>query len=119
MRPTFDGLVPRQSDYQSLRSRSVRSVGIEVLSNRLSEYVRLAAAGETVLVTDSDRVVAEICPPRETTSPCLATAMLAEAARNGWLTPPVLSADWRPPKREPVAPLHELLKELRDDRDKR
>ena len=31
--------------------------------------------------------------------------MLAEAARNGWLTPPVLSAGWRPPKREPVAPL--------------
>ena len=35
----------------------------EVLNNKLSEYVRLAAPGETVLVTDRDRVVAEIVPP--------------------------------------------------------
>ena len=27
----------------------MRSVGIKVLNNRLSEYVRLAASGETVL----------------------------------------------------------------------
>ncbi|MGH6981402.1 MAG: type II toxin-antitoxin system Phd/YefM family antitoxin [Stellaceae bacterium] len=33
----------------------MRSVGIKVLKNKLSEYVRLAAAGETVLVTDRDR----------------------------------------------------------------
>ena len=64
MRTTFDVLVPRQSACQSLRPSSVRSVGIEVLSKRLSEYVRLAAAGETVLVTDGDRVVADICPRR-------------------------------------------------------
>ena len=31
--------------------------------NKLGEYVRLAAGGETVLVTDRDRVVAEIGPP--------------------------------------------------------
>jgi antitoxin (DNA-binding transcriptional repressor) of toxin-antitoxin stability system len=30
----------------------MRAVGIKSLKNRLSEYVRLAAAGETVLVTD-------------------------------------------------------------------
>lgn len=29
-----------------------------LLKNRLSEYVRIAAAGELVLVTDRDRVVA-------------------------------------------------------------
>ena len=28
------------------------TVGLKVLKNKLSEYVRLAAAGETVLVTD-------------------------------------------------------------------
>ena len=39
------------------------SVGIKVLKNKLSEYVRLAAS-ETVLVTDRDRVVAELVPPR-------------------------------------------------------
>ena len=33
----------------------MRSVGIKVLKNRLSEYVRIAEGGETVLVTDRDR----------------------------------------------------------------
>ena len=36
----------------------MRSVGLKVLKNKLSEYVRLAAGGETVLVTDRDRIVA-------------------------------------------------------------
>ena len=40
----------------------MRSVGLKVLKNKLSEYVRLAASGETVLVTDRDRVVAELGP---------------------------------------------------------
>ena len=30
----------------------MKSVAIKMLNNRLSEYVRLAAAGETILVTD-------------------------------------------------------------------
>ena len=47
----------------------MRSVGIKVLNSKLSEYVRLAAAGETILVTDRDRVVAELGPLRETRSP--------------------------------------------------
>lgn len=43
----------------------MRTVGLEVLENELREYVRLAAGGEVVLVTDRDRVVAELTPPRE------------------------------------------------------
>ncbi len=74
----------------------MRSVGIKTLNNRLSEYIRLAASGETVLVTDRDRVVAEIGPPKETRSPFLADAMPAEAVRAGWLTPPVLPATGAP-----------------------
>ena len=38
----------------------MKSVSLKVLKNKLNEYVRLAAAGETVLVTDHDRVVAQI-----------------------------------------------------------
>jgi len=38
----------------------LRAVGLRVLKNRLSEYVRLAAGGEAVLITDHDRVVAEL-----------------------------------------------------------
>ena len=43
----------------------MRSIGIKALNSRLSEYVRLAAGGETVLVTDRGRGVAEIGPPQE------------------------------------------------------
>ena len=92
---------------------------MKVLNSRLSEYVRLAASGETVLVTDRDRVVAEIGPPKGTRSPILADALLAEAVRRGWLTPPVLPADGKPPTSEPVAPLRDLLRELDDDRSER
>ena len=89
-----------------------------MLNNRLSEYVRLASSGETVLVTDRDRVVAEIGPPRETRSPILADALLAEAVRKGWLTPPVLPVG-EPPPAAPVAPLRDLLAELDGDRSER
>ena len=41
----------------------MRAIGLKVLKNKLSEYVRLAAGGEVVLITDRDRVVAEIVPP--------------------------------------------------------
>ena len=68
----------------------MKSVGLKVLKNKLSEYVRLAERGETVLVTDRDRVVAEIVPPERTRSPVLADALLAEAVRQGWITPPAL-----------------------------
>ena len=42
----------------------MRAVGLKVLKNRLSEYVRLAASGETVLVTDRERIVAELAERR-------------------------------------------------------
>lgn len=96
----------------------MRSVGIKVLNSRLSEYVRLAAGGETVLVTDRDRVVAEMGPPREIRSPMVADAFLADLVRNGVLTPPTLPSTGPPPS-QPVAPLSEVLRELdraRDDR---
>ena len=96
----------------------MRAVGLKTLKNKLSEYVRMVAAGETVLVTDRDRVVAELVPPRSGRSPMLADAMLAEAVRKGWLTPPALPTGDVPP-RAPVAPLKTLLRELAADRDDR
>lgn len=89
----------------------MRSVGLKDLKNRLSEYVRMVAGGETVLVTDRDRVVAELVPPRAGRSPLLADAMLAEAVREGWITPPAL-VDAGPPPSSPIAPLGDLLEEL-------
>lgn len=95
----------------------MRSVGLKVLKNKLSEYVRLAAGGETVLVTDRDRVVAEIVPPQSGRSPFLSDALLAEAVREGWLTPPTLTGGV--PQGKAVAPLAELMGELQQDRDGR
>ena len=92
----------------------MRSVGLKVLNNKLSEYVRLAAAGETVLVTDRDRVVAEIVPPRAERSPLLADALLADAVRKGWLTPPAAPGTGPPPQPPPVMSLERLLAELDD-----
>jgi antitoxin (DNA-binding transcriptional repressor) of toxin-antitoxin stability system len=96
----------------------MRSVGLKVLKNKLSEYVRLAASGETVLVTDRDRVVAEIVPPQVGRSPLLADAMLAQAVREGWLTPPTF-VDREPPPRKPVMRFNELMRELNHDREDR
>lgn len=96
----------------------MRSVGLKVLKNKLSEYVRLAAGGETVLVTDRDRVLAEIVPPQQGRSLLLEDALLAEAVREGWLTPP-LFAGAGPPPRKPVVTLRNLMQDLQRDRDDR
>jgi antitoxin (DNA-binding transcriptional repressor) of toxin-antitoxin stability system len=94
----------------------MRSVGIKVLKNKLSEYVRLAAGGELVLVTDRDRVVAELGPPRAERSPFVADSLLAEAVRAGFVTPPMVVGEQAPP-RKPVMKLRELLNDLERDRN--
>ena len=93
----------------------MRAVGLKVLKNRLSEYVRAAATGEIVLVTDRDEVVAELGPPRSGRAERLPDAMLADAVRSGWITPPRLPPGNRPARR-PVAALAGLLAELDQDR---
>jgi antitoxin (DNA-binding transcriptional repressor) of toxin-antitoxin stability system len=95
----------------------MRSVSLKILKNKLSEYVRLAAGGETVLVTDRDRVIAEIVPPQTGRSPLVQEALLAEAVRNGWLTPPTLPAGQ--PPRKPALPFRDVMQDLQRDRDDR
>ena len=96
----------------------MHAIGLKVLKNKLSEYVRLAAGGEVVLVTDRDRVGAELCPPREGRATLLADAQLADAVRHGWVTPPAMVASGAP-ARAPLAPLQRLLDELATDRGDR
>jgi antitoxin (DNA-binding transcriptional repressor) of toxin-antitoxin stability system len=93
----------------------MRSVGLKLLKNKLSEYVRLAAGGETILVTDRDRVVAEISPPSTTRSPLLSEALWLDACRQCWITPPILIGR-EPPARKPVMTIDELLNNLQRDR---
>lgn len=96
----------------------MRAIGLKVLKNKLSEYVRLAAGGEVVLITDRDRVVAEIVPPAIGRAAMVDDAELAEAVRHGWLTPPLAGAGGEVP-RQPVLTLATLLDDLDGDRAER
>lgn len=96
----------------------MRAVGIKTLKNKLSEYVRIAAQGERVLVTDRDRIVAELGPPSPGRADTVADAMLADAVRKGWLRP-AINAAAALPQRRPVATLSEILRELDEDRGDR
>jgi prevent-host-death family protein len=58
----------------------MHEVGLKVLKNKLSEYVRLAAAGETVVITDRGRPVAEIVPPRRDPE-----SVIERGIREGWI----------------------------------
>ena len=93
----------------------MRAVGLKVLKNKLSEYVRLAQGGETILVTDRDRVVAELVPPQAGRSPAVADAVLCELMRKGWATPPARPLTGPPPRAEVMA-FEELMLELEEAR---
>jgi prevent-host-death family protein len=96
----------------------MRSVGLKTLKNKLSEYVRLAAAGETILVTDRDRVVAELVPPRRELEKVMSDPLLAQGVREGWLRPPT-NPQSGPPPRHPLVPFDELMQEIERDREDR
>ena len=90
----------------------MKTVGLKTLKNRLSEYVRLAASGERVVVTDRGRPVAEIVPPRAEPE-----SVIARGIREGWVRPAMRGPDW-PPKLQPIEgyTLEQLLADLDEDR---
>jgi prevent-host-death family protein len=97
----------------------MRKVGIKALKNDLSKYIRAAAAGETVLVTDRGQVVAEIAPPQAAQGGALTSnALLAEDVRRGRITP-APDPSYAPGPKAHVAPFDDVLRELRADRDRR
>jgi prevent-host-death family protein len=97
----------------------MQSVGIKALKDRLSEYVRAAAAGETVLVTDRGQVVAELVSPRVRADASPAERVLGDLLRQGLLAPAMVSPKARLPRRKPVAKISELLRELDESRAER
>jgi prevent-host-death family protein len=96
----------------------MRAVGIKELKNKLSEYVRIAASGESVLVTDRGRVVAQLTPSHTNHPALAADPKLAEAVREGWMSPPA-SSQKRVPPRRPVMRWEELEKDLAFSREDR
>lgn len=87
-----------------------------MLKDRLSEYLRIVASGEVVLVTDHDRVVAELVPPGVGRAEKIDDAQLAELVRRGWLVPAAIHSN-DPPPRILFAPTADLLRELNDARN--
>ncbi len=97
----------------------MQSVGIKTLKNRLSEYVRAAAAGDTILVTDRGQVVAELVSPRVRADASPAEQRLGELMRQGLLAPAKISPKTRLPRRRPLAPIAEVLRDLDESRAER
>ena len=101
----------------------MRTVGLKVLKNKLSEYVRAAADGETVLITDRDRVVAEIGSPRlgaDAPGTTDAERQWAELIRQGVVRPARISPNTPMPERQPgIMTLEEILRDLDDARSDR
>jgi len=94
----------------------MRTVGLRVLKNKLSEYVRLASGGETVLIADRDRVVAQLVPPDAGRGAEVGDVLLADLVRRG-IARPALHPPGEPPAMPPgVATLDDVLAELDRDR---
>ena len=99
----------------------MKAVGIKQLKARLSEYVRLARTGETILVSDRDEVVAELGPPRhQRAEDGSVSAALDRLAERGCLTRSSQPRDgwvWSPPSLGlSLDAVDDLLAELRRDR---
>jgi prevent-host-death family protein len=94
----------------------MRTVGLKILKNKLSECVRAAAAGETVIITDRGRPVAELVPPR----PDKKESVIERGIREGWIRPAERGSNWPPPRHPiPGYTLEQLLADLDRDREDR
>ena len=95
----------------------MHKVGLKTLKNKLSEYVRLAAAGETVVITDRGRAVAELVPHKPEAG---LTPFQERGVREGWLTPAKRPFAPLPPRKPlPGYTLEQLLADLDKDREDR
>ena len=98
----------------------MKTVGLKVLKNKLSEYVRIAASGETVRVTDRGRVVVEMNAPLSAHNDGKKESVLERGIREGWITP-AKNPHSGPPLAPPpgIMTLEELMAEIDADREDR
>jgi antitoxin (DNA-binding transcriptional repressor) of toxin-antitoxin stability system len=104
-------------DYDHL----MKAVGVKQLKARLSEYLRLVRAGETVLITDREEVVAELRPARrQQVAPASVEEQLQALADAGEITRPSLpKGNWTWKVKGlglPPGTAARLLDEIRGDR---
>jgi prevent-host-death family protein len=98
----------------------MRTVGLKTLKDKLSEYVRAAAAGETVIITDRGRAVAQINPAQPIADRYKGHPALARGVREGWVTP-AENPDGVPPPARPIPGItfERLMADLARDRSDR
>jgi antitoxin (DNA-binding transcriptional repressor) of toxin-antitoxin stability system len=94
----------------------MRAVALKELEEKVGDYVHLAEAGETVLVTDQDRVLAELVPPRHNLVGSESQASWADAVREGLIRP--AEATTGVPPRIPAIPFDDLSDLTRDREDR-
>ena len=99
----------------------MRSVGVKQLKARLSEYIRRARAGEVILVTDRNEVVAELRAPRQSALPLSSEEEAVESlVQSGTLTRasrPLAGWRWKPVALGlPAGSAQALLDALREER---
>jgi prevent-host-death family protein len=104
-------------DYLTL----MKAVGVKQLKARLSEYLRAVKAGEVILVTDRDEVVAELRPARPLPPPAESADPLEELAAAGEITRARVSKGrwgWKAAGLDlPAGTANALLDELRAEGD--
>lgn len=81
----------------------MKTAGIRELKARLSEYLREVQGGETVLVTDRGRVVAELRSPSPGNLAGTFESRLQRAVESGLIRPASV------PQHERAARIHELI----------
>jgi antitoxin (DNA-binding transcriptional repressor) of toxin-antitoxin stability system len=96
----------------------MKTVGLKVLKNKLSEYVRIAAGGETVRVTDRGRVVVEMKAPQPAPKHGKKESVIERGIREGWITPATRHGP-PPPPPPGIMTLEELMEEIALDREDR
>jgi prevent-host-death family protein len=95
----------------------MRTVGLKVLKNKLSEYVRAAASGETVVITDRGLPIAELVGPRQVADRYKDHPLLARGIREGWVRPARNpGGEPPPPKPVPAITFERLMADLARDR---
>jgi antitoxin (DNA-binding transcriptional repressor) of toxin-antitoxin stability system len=99
----------------------VKAVGIKALKASLSEYLRMVKAGETILVTERDEVVAELRPAHRRARPAdsLEEALDALAAAGEVTRAALPKAGWTFRSRGlglPAGTAASLLDDVRGDR---
>jgi prevent-host-death family protein len=96
----------------------MQSVGIKALKDNLSAYIRAVEAGETVLVTDRGKVVAQLMPAHAYPEPTTDEERMAQLVRDGHAT--AGKGRWRRPSRlDGTVPFDELMRQLDADREDR